>query len=39
MRVPKRFLGILDFPYLKLWIRYFKAKRGTKFGFEVVRGI
>ena len=39
MRVPKRFFRILDFPYLKLWIRDFKAKRGTKFGFEVVRGM
>ena len=39
MRVPKRFFGILDFPYLKLGIRDFKAKRGMKFGFEVVRGM
>lgn len=39
MRVPKRFFRILDFPYLKLWIRDFKAKRGTKFGIEIMRGM
>ena len=37
MRVPKRFFGILDFPYLKLGIQDFKAKRRTKFGFEIMR--
>ena len=37
-RVPKRFLGIRDFPYLKLGIRDFKAKSGRDLGFMVYAG-
>ena len=42
MRLPVRFLGILDFPYLKLGIRDFKAKSGgggarSRFGIESMR--
>ena len=34
-RVPKRFLGIRDYPYLKLRIRDFKAKSGRDSGLTV----
>ena len=37
-RVPKRFLGIRDFPYLKLGIRDFKAKSGRDSGLTVYAG-
>ena len=38
MRVLNRFFGILDFPYLKLGIRYFKAKSGRDSGLKVWTG-
>ena len=37
-RVPKRFLGIRDFPHLKLGIRDLKAKPGRVSGFKVFLG-
>ena len=37
-RVPFRFLGIRDFPHLKLGIRDLKAKSGRVSGFKVCLG-
>ena len=37
-RVPKRFLGTRDYPYLKLGIRDFKAKLGRDSGLTVYAG-
>ena len=37
-RVPKSFLGIRDFPYLKLGIWDFKAKSGRDSGLSVCGG-
>ena len=38
MRVPKRFLGMLDLPYLKAGIRDFKAIWGRVSGLKVCAG-
>ena len=38
MRVPKRFLGMLDLPYLKAGIRDFKAILGRVSGLKVCAG-
>ena len=37
MPIP-RFLGILDFPYLKLWIRDCEGKSGRDSGLKVCAG-
>ena len=37
-RVPNRFLGIRDFPHLKLGIRDLKAKSGRVSGLKVCLG-
>ena len=35
---PNKFFGLRGFPYLRLWIRDFKAKPGRDSGLKVFKG-